>query len=249
MPYEALATGKTPALIIYLLDCSTSMKDPLDGTPKIEHVNQAMEKVLVRMVQRSTKGEIISPRYRVAMIAYSDKPTDVLNGIQPINEVVQRGTPQFTTMGMTDTAGAFQFARDLLRQELPKLSGHPAPMVCHLTDGQYNGADPEPIARDIMQMANDDGSVLVENIFVGSNLTHQPISSTESWTGISDEGDLADGYAKKLLHMSSPLPSSYASVIQELGYGLRAGSHMLIPGTSKDLIELAFAMSGATPTA
>jgi len=249
MPYEALATGKTPALIIYLLDCSTSMGDKLDGTPKIEHVNQAMEKVLVRMVQRSTKGEIISPRYRVAMIAYSDKPNDVLNGIQPINEVVQRGTPQFTTMGMTDTAGAFQVARDLLRQELPKLAGHPAPMVCHLTDGQYNGADPEPIARDIMQMGNDDGNVLVENIFVGSNLTHQPISSTESWTGISDEGDLADGYAKKLLQMSSPLPSSYASVIQELGYGLQAGSRMLIPGTSKDLIELAFAMSGATPTA
>ncbi|MEA2559825.1 MAG: hypothetical protein QOH06_1329 [Acidobacteriota bacterium] len=249
MPYEALATSKTPALIIYLLDCSSSMNQPLDGAPKIEHVNQAVEKVLVRMVQRSTKGEIVAPRYRLAMIAYSDKPTDVLQGILPINEVVDKGTPQFSAQGMTDTEGAFRIARDLLKKELTKLSGHPAPMVCHLTDGEYNTGDPEPIAREIMQMANDDGNVLVENIFIGSDLTRQPINSIESWSGISDPSELAHNYAKKLLQMSSPLPPSYASVIQEMGYGLLAGSRMLIPGTSKDLIELAFTMSGATPTA
>jgi hypothetical protein len=183
------------------------------------------------------------------MISYSDKPTDVLNGIQPISEIMRRGTPEFVAMGMTDTAGAFQVARDLLQQELPNLSGHPAPLVCHLTDGQFNGADPEPLAREIMQMANDDGNVLVENIYVGPNLTQEPISSIKSWPGITDAGELADDYAKKLLEMSSPLPSNYASVIQEMGYGLSAGCRMLIPGTNKGLIELAFAMSGATGAA
>ena len=249
MSYDAVATSKTPALIIYLLDCSTSMGEALDGASKMDHVNQAIEKVLVRMVQRSTKGEVVAPRYRLAMIAYSDRATDVLNGIKPISDVVRQGTPGFTAQGMTDTAGAFQVARDMLRQELPKLAGHPAPMVCHLTDGQFNGSDPEPIAREIMQMSNDDGNVLVENIFLGSNLTRQPISNIETWEGITDEGDLADDYAKKLLRISSPLPATYASVIQELGYGLRADSRMLIPGVNKELIELAFAMSGATPTA
>jgi hypothetical protein len=78
----------------------------------------------------------------------------------------------------------------------------------------------------------------------------RPIPNIEVWEGVSSERELADDYAKMLFQMSSPLPPSYASVIQELGYGLKAGaSRMLIPGVNKDLIELAFSMSGATPTA
>jgi hypothetical protein len=49
--------------------------------------------------------------------------------------------------------------------------------------------------------------------------------------------------------MSSPLPESYAEIIEQEGYSLKSGSRMLIPCNSRELIELAFAMSGATPTA
>ena len=76
MAYETLATGRKPALLIYLIDISISMRAKLEGIPKIEHVNQAIEKVLIQMVQRSTKGELVSPRYRLAMYAYSDQPMD-----------------------------------------------------------------------------------------------------------------------------------------------------------------------------
>lgn len=249
MSYSAVATRKTPALIIYLLDISGSMSEPLDGTAKIEHVNQAIEKVLVRMVQRSTKGEVISPRYRLAMAAYSDSPIDILGGIQTIEDVAKKGRPKLSATALTNTHAAFTWARDLLKQELPNLNGHPAPMVCHLTDGQYTGSDPTPVAQEIMQMSNDDGNVLIENIYVGPNLTHQPITDVENWPGLTDVSELNNQYAQKLFPISSPLPDSYADVIHEEGYGLKAGSRMLIPGTNKELIELAFAMSGATPTA
>jgi hypothetical protein len=122
-------------------------------------------------------------------------------------------------------------------------------MICHLTDGQFNGSDPEPIAEEIKRMSNDDGNVLIENVFLGSNLTKQPIRDLESWPGITDIVELEDTYATKLFNMSSRLPESYANVILEEGYALKPGCRMLIPGTSKDLIELAFSMSGATPTA
>ena len=247
MPYQTKATSVTPALIVYLLDCSGSMSEQLDGAQKIEHVNQAMGKVLKRMVRRSTKGEVVSPRYRLAMVAYSDQPFDLLGGVESIDKVIQKGRPTLSTLSTTDTASAFIYARDLLKKELPNLKGHPAPMVCHLTDGQFTGADPEPIAQEIMQMSNDDGPILIENIYVGPDLTHQPILDAEAWLGIADETDLKDPYARKLFKMSSPLPDSYADVISSENYSLRTGSRMLIPGTSQDLIELAFAMSGATP--
>jgi len=248
MPYNTMATAVTPALIIYLLDCSGSMGEKFDGAKKIEHLNEALHGVLKRMVQRSTKGDVVSPRYNLALVPYSDRPRDVLAGIKTIKEVWDQGRPNFAPTTSTDTAAAFRFALDLLQKELPNLNGHPAPMVCHLTDGAYTGDDPEPIARQIMQLANDDGNVLVENIFIAPNLTQQPISDASAWAGIIDASELHDPYAIKLFNMSSELPASYAEVVQADGYSLKPGSRMLIPGTSKELVELAFAMSGATPT-
>jgi uncharacterized protein YegL len=251
MAYEAIATSRTPALVIYLLDISGSMSQLLDGSAKIEHVNRSLEQVISRMVQRSTKGATVSPRYRLAMIAYSDTPEDILGGIRTIAEVAQLGNPTLSTSAATDTYAAFAMARDLLRQELASSNGdgaNPAPMVCHITDGQFTGADPEPIAREIMQMKTPDGPVLVENIYVGPNLTVSPITDPEAWPGVTDPSELADSYARKLFNMSSTLPDSYARVINESRYALQPGARMLIPSSSRELIELAFAMSGATPT-
>src|SRR5215208_1307309 len=187
MPYNIPATHATQASVYYLIDSSSSMREELDGSPKIEHVNRAIAEVLGKMVQRSTKGSTVSPRYRLAIITYSDQPYDLLGGSQTIKEVVQRGYPRFTADGTTDTAAAFMVARNLLKQDLPNLQqGHPAPMVCHLTDGMFTGSDPEPIAQEIMQMSNDDGNVLVENIFVDYDLTRKSISDTRAWPGILD---------------------------------------------------------------
>ncbi len=47
------------------------------------------------------------------------------------------------------------------------MQGCPAPLVCRMTDGQYSGHDPEPVAREIMSMRNNDGNVLLQNIYDG----------------------------------------------------------------------------------
>ena len=120
-------------------------------------------------------------------------------------------------------------------------------MVCHLTDGQFAGSDPEPLAQEMMRMSNDDGNVLIENVYIGPELTTQPILDLESWPGVFDISELKSTYAQKLFNMSSPLPPSYAEMINEEGYALKAGSRMLIPVDNSDLIEVAFTISGATP--
>jgi hypothetical protein len=246
--YDAVATRNTPALVIYLIDISGSMAEPLDGARKIDHVEQAIENVITKMIQRSTRGELISPRYRIAMVAYTDDPIDLLGGVLTIDQVAQRGKIKLTPNHLTNTDKAFAMARDILQQELPRLTDCPAPMVCHLTDGEFTGPDPSPIAQEIMAMSNPDGNVLIENIYVGENLTANPIGDIRGWAGLADIGELQSDPAKKLFPISSQLPPSYADVIADDGYALRPGSRMLIPGTNRELIQLAFAMSGATPT-
>jgi hypothetical protein len=245
--YKEVATGQKPALLIYIIDISGSMSEAFEDSTKIDYVNRALQSLLKRMVRRSTRGEIISARYRLAMAAYSDTVVDMLGGVQDITQVAARGNPVLSPTNTTETASAFSWARDILRAELPNMQGKPAPMVCHLTDGVFTGPDPEPIAQEIMQMSNDDGHVLIENIFVGPGLTTNGIGDVERWRGIQNPADLKSPYAKKLYDMSSPLPASYAEEIAREGYDLQAGSRMLIPGSDSNLIELAFTMSGATP--
>jgi uncharacterized protein YegL len=246
--YTIPATSKTPALIVYLLDVSGSMGEDLSGRPKIEVVSDALHQVAVRMVQRSTKGTTVAPRYRIAMFAYSSQVTDLLGGIKTVTELAQMGVPRLQPMDATDTAAAFRTAEDLLRRELSKLQNCPAPLICHMTDGEYNtGGDPEPVARSIMQMSVPDGNVLIENIFVTDKALSQPIHDAKQWEGVTDEIPMATQYAETLRRMSSAVPSSYASVMAEMGYRLAPGARMLFPGDSPEIVELGFAMSGATP--
>jgi uncharacterized protein YegL len=249
MPYTAVATSTTPVLIIYLLDISGSMSQALGDKRRIEIVSDALQEIATEMVARSTKGEIVSPRYRLAIYAYESQVHDILGGIRTIDQFVRDGVPEFSPRGGTNTASAFLAAENLLKQELPFMSGHPAPLICHMTDGEYQGDDPTPIVQRIMGMGTNDGNVLVENIFLSDKILRAPVDDVFGWRGIGSEAELASDYARTLLHMSSPIPDSYLGEMQEFGYSLQAAAPMMFPAQSKDLIRMAFTMSGATPVA
>ncbi len=249
MPYTAVATSTTPVLIIYLLDISGSMSQPLGDKRRVDIVSDALQEIALEMVARSTKGEIVSPRYRLAIYAYESTVHDVLGGIRTIDQFVRDGVPEFAPRGGTNTAAAFMAAENLLKQELAYMEGHPAPLICHMTDGEYQGDDPTPIVQRLMSMGTSDGNVLVENIFISDKILKAPIGEAEQWPGLVNEGDLANEYARTLMRMSSPIPESYLSEMQEFGYQLQKGAPMLFPGQSRDLIKMAFTMSGATPVA
>lgn len=244
--YSVPATSDTPALVIYLLDVSGSMEEDCGGgKSKIEVVHESLKKVSVRMVQRATRGKIVAPRYRIAMLAYSSFVVDLLGGIKTIEEVAKGGVPQFSVLDTTDTALAFSEAEKLLRSELPKLQDCPAPLICHMTDGQFTGADPSPVVRRILAMSVPDGNVLVENIHISPSGLE--VTDVKGWSGVTRKEMLQDSYSKTLCDMSSPLPASYRNVIREFGYNLAADARMFFPGNQPELVELGFAMSGATP--
>ena len=247
MAYDLLATSQTPALIIYALDVSGSMSSGLKGHTRIDVVMDALSATLQQMVFRCTKGGQISPRYRIAMFAYSDRVYDILGGVMSIDQVANLGVPNLSTMRATSTDLAFTAVENLLNQELPNLNNCPAPLVCHMTDGEYTGADPEPIVRRIMALGNSDGNVLVENIFVSDDLLGEKIPDPMKWQGITNNTKLTNEYAIKLRSMSSTLPESYRIMMAESGYHITPGAAMMLPGMSPELVEMGFVMSMSTP--
>lgn len=249
MPYETLATSRAPALIIYLLDVSASMIEPMAGRRRLDIVTDALMTAMRRMVFLSTKGMLVAPRYRVSVLAYSEAVFDVLGGIRTIDQYAAMGVPQLEPRRSTDAASGFAQVERLLQQELPHLAAGPAPLVCHMTDGEYTGADPEPIVRRIQQMQVPDGNVLVENIFISDAVLEQSIQDPWDWPGVLPGTPLKSTYAKKLRAMSSPLPNSYRRTMFEAGYQVAAGALMMLPGMSPELVEMGFVMSTATPVA
>jgi uncharacterized protein YegL len=247
MPYEVLATGQTPAFIIFLLDVSASMSQPLGNKRRVDVVTDALAAALRQMVFRSTKGKRVSPRYRMAMLAYSDKVYDLLDGVKTITDVAMFGVPELSTMRTTDTAKAFRAAEKLLKSELVNIRDWPAPLVCHMTDGQFTGDDPEPVVKRIMEMSVPDGNILVENIFLSDQILDKSIKDPYNWSGITATTNLRDAYAQKLREMSSTLPESYRSMMQESNYHLDRGAKMMLPGMSSELVAMGFQMAAATP--
>ncbi|WP_245590366.1 vWA domain-containing protein [Cohnella panacarvi] len=220
----------------------------LGGKRRIDVVTESLHVALRQMVFRSTKGSRIASRYRVAIIAYSDESRDLLGGPKSIDEIMGAGMlPALGTHRFTDTAQAFLHAEKILKEELPRIQDGPAPLVCHMTDGAYTGDDPEPIARRIMGMSVRDGNVLIENIFISDDLLAQPIDQPKRWPGVRDDTGFRDDYGHKLKRMSSVIPESYRSMIRESHYNLAAGSLLMFPGTTPDLVSLGFQMSAATP--
>lgn len=247
MSYETMATQRTPALIIYLLDVSGSMGRKMGEKRRIEVVMDALSVALRQMVFRSTKGGRMSPRYRIAMLAYSDHVYDLLGGIKSIEEVAKLGVPELSPQRLTATAKAFQQAEKILKEQLPSLQDCPAPLICHMTDGEFTGDNPEPVVKRIMEMSVPDGNVLVENIFISDNILNETIENYEYWPGITPATKLDNEYAQKLARLSSPIPESYRGVMVEFGYHLGEDAVMLFPGNSPELISLGFQMSAATP--
>ncbi|MDQ2809055.1 MAG: VWA domain-containing protein [Chloroflexota bacterium] len=248
MPYDIMATGQTPALIIYLLDISASMSKPLGAGRRIDVVIDALSAALRQMIYRSTKGTRIAPRYRVALYAYSDVVYDLLGGARPVNEIASLGVPDLSPLRTTETAKAFLKAEELLQIELPTLQNCPAPLICHMTDAEYHdyGGDPEPIAQRIMRMRVPDGPVLIENIFVSENILPDPITDPFQWPGVTASTPLTNPYAQKLRALSSAIPESYRAMLMESGYHLAPGALMLLPGTNPEMVGLGFQMSTST---
>jgi hypothetical protein len=224
--YAQLATATTPALIVYLIDISKSMGLLVGNKRRVDVVQESLSVALRRMVFLSTRGSRISPRYHVAIYAYSERVYDLVGGIQPIDRLASLEVSKLELDTTTNTALGFQHVEELLKEHITRYQSCPAPLVCHLTDGQFTGADPAPVVKRIQSMR------------------------VNSWAGITPDTRFTDDddgrYAHHLRSLSSPLPTSYHSVMMQQGYRISSNAVMMLPGIDLSLIEMGFVMSAAT---
>lgn len=256
MPYTTRATSTRPALIIYLIDASDTMRKPCGNVTRMDVVNQSLQAMLRELVRRSIRDDIVQNRYHLAILAYSTEVLDVLassrephlrgRSIWTLRELLEVGLPVIEAGGQTNTYAAFAAADALIREHLDEYANSPAPLVCHFTDGGFSTEDPSPVVKRIRSCAVKDGPVLIENVYVADDVLREPPSTLTAWPGVTRAGDLSDPYARFLFELSSPLPASHRSFINSRGYALRENAALFFPGGQVDLIRLAFVASAAT---
>lgn len=257
-PYTARATSTRPALIIYLIDASDTMRKPFGAATRMDVVNKALQAMLRELVQRSMRDTIVQNRYHLAIFAYSTDVIDVLasfptaaphlrgRSIWTLRDLLQVGLPTIDAGGQTNTFAAFTAADTLLEQYLDAYMNSPAPLICHFTDGGFSTENPTPVVKRIRKRAVNDGPVLIENVYVGEDVLREPIREVRSWPGITRAADITDPYAKLLFDFSSPLPASHRNFINSRGYALSENAAMFFPSAQVDLVRLAFVASAAT---
>jgi len=235
-----------------LLDVSGSMGNRFGSDTRISAVTKAFHDIVQRMLNRSTRDQGVRNRYEMALFTYSTSVKNQFDGIKPLLQVANLGAPKLAPLEATDTALGFQHVERFLAHVLPKYErdktySRPAPLVCHITDGEYTGDDPEPVVRRIMQMSVIDGPVLVENIFITDEVLTSPITNLKQWSGITPTTPLKTLYAEKLRSISSPIPLTYRTEMKEFGYHLDPDSVLMFPGHTTDLLRLGFQATIATP--
>ena len=249
--YTQPATTLTPALVIYLIDTSDSMNQQCGSSTKIDLVNMALRESIRHMFRRSMRDGVPQPQYQVAILSYNTCVTDMLNGICSLPEFVRAGVPKLVAQGETDTNAGFIAVEELLRdyqaslQQSPSLR-RPAPLICHLTDAKFSTDDPSPIVKRIQEMRFSDGPVLVEHVYMAEDMLRQPVQDWYQWGGVLKLSDITNEHAKRLFHLSSPLPDIYRQNINNYGYRLQKGALLFFPGTHYELVKLAFVISAGT---
>lgn len=245
--YSKPALSNAPALIVFLIDIGFKMSRDIDGMPASEYIRLNLANGLQRLARLSTKGSRIIPRYHLACFTYAAKVSDVFSGIQPLGKILEADIPKFEVSGEpADTYEGFLYVDNLISRNLKKYTNSPAPLVCHITSGEYPGRNPQFLTDKIQRYAVPDGNVLIENVLIDDEAVLVPTTKVKYWPGIRDESELAKAYAARLFNMSSVIPESYRIAGLELGYSLAPNSRMLFPGNHPDIISLGFAMSAVT---
>lgn len=248
--YTVLASTHNPALIIFLIDVGYHMKKTVGDLPTIEIIRNTLLQSIQSLIFRSTKGGRISPRYHIGCFTYDTKVHDIFDGILPIDRLASIGIPEFhPTDKSSDTFEAFFSIENLLKEKINEYNNCPAPLICHISAGEYPCRNPESVTKRIKDISVPDGNVLIENILVDDETILIPATKPVLWSGIRDENELAKSYARQLFRMSSTIPESYRNGMIEMGYNQARNARMLYPGTQAEMVGLGFVTTLATTVA
>ena len=143
-----------------------------------------------------------------------DRPVKESDGKGGLIELIE-AVPEWLVpeaSGATPMCDALTLAKQALEQWVNEHPESFPPIVINISDGAATDGDPVPIAKDIMNVATQDGDTLMFNVHL-SEVSASPIMYP------GDEGELPqyDGCALDLFRMSSVLPENSRKQAANLG--------------------------------
>jgi len=248
MSYQAEISRANPTCFIFLIDQSGSMTDGWAGDSnrkKADELATIINRLLQGLVIRNTTGDDVKDRFHIGVIGYGQAVNSSLAGpaggqeLVPLSTIAKNparledrvkrvddgagGTINQTVRfpiwfdpvanGGTPMCQALSEASRIVQGWLSNHPGGFPPVVINITDGEATDGNPLAIAENIRQLSSSDGNVLLFNIHLSSRSAGEILYP-------SDDGGLADEYAKLLFQMSSVMPPKMFDEAKKGGYSV-----------------------------
>jgi len=250
--YTAEISRTNPSCLLFLIDQSHSMRGPFGGQAskrKADGVADAVNRLLQNLIIKCAKEGGIRDYFHVGVLGYGSRVGPAFagplagRGLVPVSEIATQplrieqrtrkiddgagGLLEQTTKfpvwfepmagGKTPLCQALVRARQELAAFIQRFPEAYPPVVLNISDGRATDGDPEPAAAALKGLATTDGQALLFNAYLSS----RPDRSLEFPAG---DRDLADGYARLLFRMSSPLPPRLLDAARAEGFAVIAGA-------------------------
>lgn len=218
MAYEQEISRQHPACIMFLVDQSGSMMEPLGGdetVSKCHGVADAINKILLELILKSVKSHDEGPRhfFDIGMIGYGATVGSVLGGeltgrdLVSIVELTQHplvpDQPKWLEPradGPTPMGAAISTAGATLARWANEHSESFPPIVINISDGAPTD-DVDVWVQRLTSVSTSDGHLLLFNLNV-SRFADPPLMFPSSPDALPND------FAKTLFGWSSPLPPS-----------------------------------------
>ena len=192
MPYQQTIDRRHPGCIIFLLDQSASMAEPMGGTTppvsKAQALADTVNNLLQTIVRRSVKEQDELPRYYydLGIIGYGNEARPLFGGslsgryfasVAEVAEAAQEIAgldgklhPVWLTPvadGRTAMCGAIELAGQIANGWIQAHQDSFPPIVINVSDGKATDAKPDLLrkaADELRGMATADGELLLFNI-------------------------------------------------------------------------------------
>ncbi len=146
--------------------------------------------------------------------------------------------------GGTPMCAAFKEVERLLTDWVREHPRSFPPIVLHLTDGESSDGNPVDGGRGIMDLATNDGGVLLFNCHISSR-------SSRKIEYPGDASELPDEFARALFEASSLLPASFCDAAIQLGVRVEQGARGFVFNADSSSVvqfyEIGTSLTGMVP--
>ncbi len=245
MTYQRPIDRRHPGCLIFLLDQSGSMAEPIGGQPstsKAAALADIVNNLLHSIIRRCVKDVDGPPRhyYDLGVIGYGNEATSVFGGVLSGRHLASVQEVANATLRVEDHGGvvapvwfdpvsqnrtAMCAALDLAGQVASGWIGAHQdsfpPIVLNVSDGMATDGDPAQWAQRLRGLCTLDGELLLFNINLSSG-ARTPIAFPAS------ARDLHDDYSRQMFSLSSPLPDFMRRHAKERGMPADVGARCFV---------------------